>query len=532
MAGKDRVSEQPVSGERQIARAARIVIVLFAVSRALGLVREMVIGASFGTGPAYDAYLAAVLVPDILFNLIAAGALGSAFIPVFADYFARGDSAGGWRMASAVITLLFLVLTVAALTAALAAQPLVGQVLAPGFSTEQQDLAVSLMRTMLVAPVFFGISGVIMGILNARQHFLLPALAPSFLNLSLIAAAWFLAPIIGIQALAWGYVAGAILHLCVQLPGLVLVKARYRPLLTFADPGVKQVLRLMAPRVLGLAVVQLSFLININLGSRLGQGSVAALNYAWRLMLLPHGIFAHALATAAFPTFAEQAAEGKIQPMRQALAATLRTLYFVTIPAAVGLLVLGRPLVSMLLERMAFQEASTQAVTWALSFYALGLVGHAGVEIVARAFYALHDTWTPVWVGGVTMGLNVTLSLLLVRIFAWAGLQAHGGLALANSIATLLEMVGLMILMRPRLEGLEGKKLVGSVVRSLVAATVMTAVLLIWQAALASSTAVTVGTGGVVIGAVAYLTMAALLRSEETSMILHLVRRTDGREDV
>ena len=524
------MSEQPASGERQIARAAQQVVVLFAISRGLGLVREIVIGATFGTGAAYDAYLAAVLIPDILFNLIAAGALGSAFIPVFASYFARGDSAGGWRMASGVITLLFIVLTTAAFIASLAARPLVSQVLAPGFSPEQQDLTVSLMRTMLVAPIFFGISGVIMGILNARQHFLLPALAPSFLNLSLITAAWLLAPRIGIQALAWGYVAGSVLHLCVQLPGLVSVKARYRPLLTLTDPGVKQVLRLMAPRVLGLAVVQLSFLININLGSRLEQGAVASLNYAWRIMLLPHGIFAYALATAAFPTFAEQAAEGSYKLMRRALAATLRMLYFVTIPAAVGLLVLGRPLVTMLLERMAFQETSTEAVTWALSFYALGLVGHAGVEIVARAFYALQDTWTPVWVGGITMGLNVTLSLLLLRAFDGAGLQPHGGLALANSIATLLEMVGLLVLIRPKLDGLEGQRLLVSVIRSLAAASVMTTVLLVWQTALSDSRAAIIGTGGVAIGVIAYLAIAVLLRSEETKQLLRLVRRPSGRE--
>ena len=526
------MSKQPISGERQIARAARVVVVLFAFSRALGLVREMVIGAAFGTGPEYDAYLAAVLVPDILFNLIAAGALGSAFIPVFAEYFARGDSRGGWRMASAVITLLFIVLAVAAAITSLAAKPLVSQVLAPGFPPEIQDLTVSLMRTMLVAPVVFGISGVIMGILNARQHFLLPALAPSFLNLSLITAVWLLTPQIGVRALAWGYVAGAILHLCVQLPGLVMVKARYHPLLTLTDPGVKQVLRLMAPRVLGLAVVQLNFLININLGSRLEQGAVAALNYAWRLMLLPHGIFAHALATAAFPTFAEQAAEGKLRPMRQALASTLRMLFFITIPAATGLLVLGRPLVSMLLERMAFQEASTEAVTWALSFYALGLVGHAGVEIVARAFYALHDTWTPVWVGGITMGLNVTLSLLLVGVFQWAGLQPHGGLALSNSLATLLEMACLLILMRQRLAGLEGKKLLGSMGRSLAAAAGMAAVLLGWQLALSNASAALVGTGGVLLGAASYLLLARLLRSEETSLLLRLAQRPGERDTV
>ena len=493
---------------------------LFVVSRVLGLAREMVIGATFGTSAAYDAYLAAVRVPDILFILIAGGALGSSFIPIFTGYFAQGDPQGGWRLASAVINLLLVALTVAAGLAWLIAPALVANVLVPGFEPDQQALTVSLMRTMLVAPIIFGVSGVVMGILNARQHFFLPALAPSFLNLSLIVAVWLLAPRIGVQALALGYVAGAVLHLAVQLPGLVWVGARYRPLLTLRDPGVQRVLRLMGPRVLGLAVVQLNFLVNVNLASAMGAGAVSAINYAFLLMMLPQGIFAQAVGTAAFPTFAEQVARGKQAEMQSTFAATLRAVLFLNIPATVGLLVLGRLLTELLFERGAFEATSTEAVAWALAFYTLGLVGHAGLEIIARAFYALHDTFTPVWVGGLAMGLNVGLSLTLPGIFALIGWPPYAGLALANSVAVLLEVLWLLALIRRRMGGVEGRRMLTTCAKSGLAALAMGAVLLGWRAALPDAGALVLGGGGVVLGAAVYLGAALLLRAEELRAVL------------
>lgn len=522
-------AEQPVfqPGAR-IARAATQVMALFILSRALGLLREMVIGATFGTSAEYDAYLAAVRIPDLLFSLIAGGALASAFIPTFAGYFARGDTEGGWRLASAVVNLVLVGLTGAAALTGLIAPTLVATVLAPGFSPAQQALTVSLMRIMLVAPVLFGVSGVVMGILNVRQHFVLPALAPSLLNLSMIATAGLLASRLSACALALGYVLGAVLHFAVQLPGLPRVGARYSPVLTLNDPGVREVLRLMAPRVLGLATVHLNFLVNTNIASRLGEGAVSALNYAWLLMLLPQGVFAQAVATAAFPTFAEQAARGEREAMRRTLAATLRMVFFVIIPAAAGLLVLRRPLVALLFERGAFRASSTEAVAWALAFYALGLVGHAGVEIIVRAFYALHDTWTPVWVGGLAMGLNVVLSLTLSAAFAWAGLPPYGGLALANSVATLLEMGGLLALIRPRLGGLEGRGIGASAARSGLAALAMAGLLLLWQRGLSGVTGLVVGGGGIILGAGIYVLAAALMKMEELKAVKNTTRSARG----
>lgn len=510
---------------RQIAKAAALVMALFVVSRVLGLAREMVIGAVFGTSAGYDAYLAAARIPDILFTLIAGGALGSAFIPTFTGYFAREDPAGGWRLASAVVNLLLVTLTTAAALAWLLAPVLVATILAPGFAPDQQALTVSLLRVMLAAPLFFGVSGVVMGILNARQHFLLPALAPSLLNLALIAAAWLLAPQMGVRALALGYVAGAILHLGIQIPGLFLVGARYRPVLTLHDPGVREVLRLMAPRVLGLAAVQINFLVNTNIASRLGEGAVSALNYAWLLMLLPQGVFAQAVGTAAFPTFAAQAARGERAAMRATLAATLRAVFFLSLPATVGLVLLARPLVGLLFERGAFSASSTEAVAWALAFYALGLVGHAGLEIVARAFYALHDTATPVWAGVIAMALNVALSLTLPSTFGRAGWPLFAGLALANSIATLLELAALMMLIRCRISGVEGRRMLTAFARSGLATLAMGAALVGWQAWLPDAGTLALGGGGIVLGVAVYLGAALLLRAEEPRAVLGLIRR-------
>ncbi|MBN1178547.1 MAG: murein biosynthesis integral membrane protein MurJ [Anaerolineae bacterium] len=512
-------------GGQRVVRAATQVVVLFVISRGLGLAREMIVGAAFGTLTDYDAYLAAARVPDVLFTLIAGGALGSAFIPTFAGYFARDDAAGGWRLASAVVNLLVVALTAAAVAAWVAAPLVVATLLAPGWPADQQALTVALMRMMLLAPILFGVSGVVMGILNARQHFVLPALAPSFLNLSLIGATWVLAPRMGVRALAVGYVVGAVLHLSVQLPGLRWVKARYVPVLTLRDPGVRQVLWLMSPRVLGLAAVQVNFLVNTNLASWLGPGAVSALNYAWLLMLLPQGVFAQAVATATFPTFAEQAARGERDAMRQTLATTLRVVFFLIVPAAVGLVVLGRPVVALLFERGAFESSSTDAVVWALAFYALGLAGHAGVEIVARAFYALHDTWTPAGVGLAAMAVNVVLSLALRALFGWVGLPPHAGLALANSIAVLIEVVWLVALVRSRLDGLEGRAMARSLGRTGLASVAMGGALVVWRAVTGDAPDLLVGGMGIALGAGVYLGVAAALGAEELRAACRLILR-------
>jgi putative peptidoglycan lipid II flippase len=424
-----------------------------------------------------------------------------------------------------VINLTLIVMMIIVGVIALLAPMLVRTLIAPGLDPALQTLTVRLLRLMLVTPAVFGVSGVVMGALNAHQHFLLPALAPSIYNLSIIGGALLLGPSFGVVGMAIGVVTGAFLHLLVQVPQAVRYGARYVPALGLYNPSVREVGRLMAPRVLGTAVAQINLVINNSLAAGMGEGAISAINFAWMLMLLPQGVFAQAVGTAAFPTFAAQAARGEWKEMRQALSATLRGIFFLSIPATMGLMVLGRPLVSLLFEYGAFGTASTDAVNWALIFFALGLVGHAGLEIVARAFYALHDTFTPVWVGGLTMGLNVALSLTLPMVFASAGLQPFGGLALANSVATLLQFVVLLVLMRRRMNGIHGRRLAGTFAKSSLAASAMVVALIGWQAALSGAGRLILGGGGLVLGLSVYLIGSMLLRTEELHAIVRIVRR-------
>ena len=375
---------------RGIANAALLVMVCYVLSRVTGLGREIVIGAQFGTSGLLDAYLAAFRVPDILFQLIAGGALGSAFIPTFSGYWVKGDRPGAWLLFSRVLNLVTLVLVVLAALAAIFALPLVHYVIAPGFVPGQQALTADLMRWMLISAVLFGASGLVMGALNATQHFLLPAIAPIIYNLAIIVGAWLLAPLIGVYGLVVGVVAGALGHLLVQLPGLIRRHARYTFSWTVRDPGVTEVARLMGPRVLGLCFVQLHFLVNTILASSLAPGSLSTrltthgcscssrLGYSPRPWVLPP-----------FPTFAAQIASGRPDAMRQTFSQILRTVFFLTIPAAVGLYLLREPVISALLERGRFGRDSTLMVAYALQFYALGLVSHAAVEIIVRAILCL-----------------------------------------------------------------------------------------------------------------------------------------------
>ena len=495
----------------------------FIASRLLGLLRDVVISARFGTSDALDAYNAAFRVPDIIFTLMAGGALASAFIPTFSGYLARDDNEGAWRLASGIINLLLAALTIAAVIAALFAEPLVTYVLAPGFSPEKQALTIPLMRLLLIAPIIFSVSGVVMGVLNAKQDFILPGLAPIAYNLAIIAGAILLSPTFGIYGLAIGAVIGAGLHFLVQVPGLIKVGAHYSARLSLRDPGVRQVLRLMAPRVLGLAIVQINFLVETILASNLGTGAVSALNYAWRVMLLPQGVVAQSVAIAAFPTFSDQFARGQLDQLRSALSATLRVILFIAIPSAVGLLVLRVPLIQLIFQRGEFQDTSTELVATALGFYALGLIGHSGVEILTRAFYGMHDTRMPVALGVVSLIINLVLSLSLINVLGIAGL------ALANTVAALAEMVLLAWVLRSRLGGLDDQRILATTLKTVVASLAMA--IGVWEFLNRTEGigSVVRGVSGIFLGGGIFFAVAWLLRIEELRMLLAMIKRRRSR---
>ena len=516
--------------QREVTHAALLVMIAFALSRALGLVRQVVFSHYFGTGPEMDAYVAAMRIPDMLFLVVAGGALGSAFIPVFTARLTHKEQAKAWSLASAIINLLLLIIIPLTLAAMLTAPWLVQHFIAPALSPAIQTRTVFLMRVMLLSPAIFGVSGVVMGILNAHQHFLLPALAPLLYNLSIIGGAlWGGNTGLGTMGPAIGMVGGALCHLGVQVPGLLRFSARYTPTLGLEDAAVRTVGRLMAPRVLGVAVVQINMVITTALASGLGQGAISALDYAWRLMLLPQGIFAQAVGTAAFPTLSAQAARGELGELRRTLNMLIRTLIAIVLPATAGLILLGRPLIALIFERGAFSTASTREVSVALAFFALGLLGHSLIEILARAFYALQDTWAPAGAAAGAMGINLLLGLLFPSLFAQFGWLPLGGLALANALAALLEMLLLFFLMERKLADNSGRQLLRWSVRPLGATLGMSAILLGWFQ-IVPSTNIALSISGVLLGLASYSAFAWLLRVEELRVILNeLLKRISKR---
>ncbi len=493
----------------------------FVLSNLTGLVRQILVTRAFGTGLEIDAFNAASTYPDLIFSLIAGGALASAFVPTLTGFLAHEDHSGGWQLSSALMNLVTLLLIVTSLLSALFAPQIVRYILAPDFDPDQQILASSLLRVLLLSPAIFGISGLLMGILNAHQVFLWPALAPSMYWLGMIFGVLFLVPSSGIFGLAWGAVLGAGLHLAVQLPSLLRLPGRsYALTLGLHLPAVREVARLMAPRLLGVAVVQLNFVVNTRLATGQPEGSLTAIKYAWAVMTMPQVVIAQAIAIAALPTFSAQVARGELNNMRASLAATLRGVILLSSPAMLGLILLRKPIIAFLFERGEFGPHSTDLVAWALLWYTAGLVGHSVVEVVSRSFYALHDTKTPVLVGALAMGLNLVFSITFSALFARIGWMPHGGLALANSLATALEMVGLLVLMRRRLNGLDGNEILAGSSQALLATVAMSLALWIWIQSTGSLPLWLLVAGGIGLGAAVYTGFLLVIRVREARSLL------------
>jgi putative peptidoglycan lipid II flippase len=280
----------------------------------------------------------------------------------------------------------------------------------------------------------------------------------------------------------------------------------------------------MAPRLLGVSVVQLNFLVNTIIASGLPEGSLTSIIVAFAVMTMPQVVIAQAISIAALPTFSAQIARGKPDEMRRSLASTIRGILFLSLPAMLGLILLRTPVVSMLFQRGEFDAHSVELTAWALLWYTVGLVGHSLVEIVSRAFYALHDTKTPVLVGMAAMTLNVVFSLTFPGIFERYGWMPHGGLALANSLATTLEMVVLLWLMNRRLRGLEGRYVLTGVVKSLLATVGMSSVLAWWVGVVVGQSVWLVSLGGIALGGMVYGVLMWLLRAEEVKEIVANVK--------
>lgn len=423
----------------------------FVLSRVTGLLRDVVATYFFGTSPEAAAYRSAFTIVDLLYLVIIGGALGSSFIPVFIEVWERDGRERAWRVASAVVTWAVLALAAASAAIFLAAPRLV-RVLYGGEGFDEATLALTaqLTRLFLLSPLLLGLGGLAMAALNARDHFALPALAPSIYNLG-IAGGALLAPWLGIWGMAWGVVLGALLYLLVQLPGLRRLGMELRPQLGRGMEEVGRIARQMGPRVLGQTAAHASFVITLALAARLEDGAakVAGLAYAYGLMMLPYGVFSLSLSQVAFPRLARLVAEGRRAELAADVRRTLGTILWLTLPAAAALLALGFPATRALYERGAFDPLSLQYTVGALVGYALALPAFAASEIMIRSFYAMQRTWTPVLVGLLQVGLNLGLGAALLRAGGDVGV-----LAMAFSVANNVESLLLLLLLGRALPGI------------------------------------------------------------------------------
>lgn len=526
---------EPTNGEtsqagRQIARAAGIVMIAYVFSTLIGIIRGMVVSHAFGTSISLDSFNAANRVTELLFNLTAGGALGSAFIPMFTGYLTRKDLKGAWRLASGVVNSVLIVLIFVSTLMWIFAPFLVEHglfALVPDSNAVQVAETSHLLRIMLPTVIIFGISGLVMGMLNAHQVFLWPALAPAFYSLGIILGVLVLPEAWGIDRLAIGTVFGAAGHLLLQVPALLRLPARkYEPGAGFKDAPVRSVLRLMLPRIFGAGIVQLNFVANTIISLSLGAGSASALTWAFTLMLMPQAAIAQSAGTASLPTLSAQVELGKSDEFRQTLSGIVRVMLLLALPATVGLALLRVPLVRVLYERGSFDASSTRMVAWALLWYAIGLTGHSLVEVLSRAFYAMHDTKTPVIVGVAAMTGNIALSFAFSRLFSQLGWLPLGGLALANTAATAVESLALLMIMRRRLRGLGGRQILRTGLLALAASAAMGLALFVWLSLLGGQNKYITLIGGVGIGVAVYAAALWLLKVPEFRTI---ARRIKGK---
>ncbi len=468
----------PPRGEKLDTRAAGIVSLAVMCSRVLGLAREQIFAALFGGGRTMDAFTVAFRTPNLLRDLFAEGALSTAFVTTFSRTIARQGDAAAWRLANKVITLAAMFLTVLALLG-MAAAPWLVALFAPGFDADKAALTVTLARIMYPFIVLVSLAALVMGLLNARRVFGMPALASSFFNLGSIAGGvilgYWLDPHFGPRAvlgLAVGTLIGGALQLAVQLPSLRRVGYRFRPDFAWRDAGIREMLLLMGPSVIAASSTQVNVLINSMFASTLGDGPIFWLSIAFRLMQLPLGLFGVALGTVTLPLLARVAAVGDLATFRSELARGMRLAFILTIPATLGLMLLAEPIISVLYQHGRFTAQDVAQAAGALRCYAIGLAGYAALKVLVNAFYALDRRRTPMLVGFLAVGVNLLLNYLFTFRFGWG----HRGLALSTGCVATLNFLILYVLMRRELRALHTRHMAATLARVALAALLLVAV--------------------------------------------------------
>lgn len=520
---------------RLTASAATVSVAVF-ISRILGLIREQVFAFMFGAGYAYDAFVVAFRIPNLLRDLFAEGALSAAFVTVFSDYDANRGREQTWQLASQVLCFITIIVSLITLLAILFAGEIVS-LLAGGYGSVEGkiELTTTLTRIMMPFLLFISLAAVVMGILNTKGRFFVPALASSFFNLGSIVGGTTLALILprygheAIMGMAFGTLLGGILQLAVQLPSLRATGFRFKLRLVPVDPGLRRVLLLMVPAVIGLSATQINILINTQFAASCAEGSVSWLQYAFRLVQLPIGMFGVAISIASLPLLAKQASQNKIDELRQTFVSALTMVMALCLPASIGLIILAEPIIAVIFEHGAFTSADTRATAMALSLYAVGLFGYAANKVVVPVFYAIKAPRFPVIASFIAIAVNLTIVLMTID-----RLQ-HLALALSVSITMTLNSLLLVTILYLKIGGFSVRYLVTSGIKIAGAVALMGGgVVLAKEVALETLSQSTlwgaVSLAVVIIAALLfYITILHLIKLEEVMMLVTRIRSRFGR---
>jgi putative peptidoglycan lipid II flippase len=456
------------------------------MSRVTGLLRESIMARLFGAGLIYDAFMLGFRIPNLTRDLFAEGALSSAFVPIFTEYLSRRGKEEAARLANLVASALIFVVG-AVCAAGIILAPQLVHLLAPGFAAVpgKFELAVTMTRIMFPFLLLVALAAQAMGVLNASNRFGVPALASTFFNIGSVGFGVVLGVWLGpslhlarIEGMAIGVVLGGALQLIWQLPSLHHLGFRFRPAFDWSHPGLKRILQLMVPAILGNAAVQINVMVNTNFASTISDpvrgldGPVSWLSYAFRFMQLPLGLFGVAMASATLPSISRSAAAGNIDEFRRTLSKSLGMVFLLTLPSSVGLAVLGKSIIGAIYQGGKFQQYDTQQTALALSCYSIGLAGYAALKVLNPAFYALGDARTPMLVSLASIAINFAAAETMIRL---AGL-GHAGLAMSTSIVALFGFVVLFEVLRRRIGGVYGRELRAGIAKVLVASLAMAAV--------------------------------------------------------
>jgi len=459
-----------MSENSRITRAFGIVGVATFLSRILGLVREMAIAYYFGASMAADSFFVAFQIPNILRILLAEGSLSIAFIPVFSETLVKKGREEALKLAHAAFTILTIILIIITVLGIVFASPLI-KIMVPGFAKIPGKTELTILLTQITFPFIFLVSlaALCMGILNSLRRFAAPALAPVFYNLGVILSVVLLFPYLHfpIMALAIGVMVGGFLQLVFQIPFLEKNGVHLTSNFDFQNPELKKMGKIMVPAIFGSAIYQVKIFINNFLASFLSQGSVSYLNYAYRLLEFPLGIFVYSISSVVLPSFSTFAANNEMTKLKETFVFAFRLAMFIVIPAMVGLAVLRVPIVSVLLERGSFTPEETAQTSIALFYYSLGLWAISGLRITVQVFYSLHDTKTPVKVGAINLLIHVLFSVVLM------GPLKHGGLALALSLTSVLHFLLLLMYLRKKIGRLGMRAALPSLAKIVFASLIM-----------------------------------------------------------